>query len=205
MVNCFDVIALRHDPAQATVGPTPINPQIGRDFRVQRADRLGGGEWGSNPPGTGSLPQPDLKSGRPTGDDSLLGLDFITLSPEASEFIAGVRYRFATLAFARVPYRTPDHLVNLRGGICLHTRHHMRIKIERNTDCRVSGSLASNLGTDACRKQLGRMCVAQIVESFVREVQSFEEAQPAIGQLSRLERLPLKVIHDEGVVVASNP
>lgn len=108
-------------------------------------------------------------------------------------------------AFARVPYRTPDHLVNLRGGICLHTRHHMRIKIERNTDYRVSGSLASNLGTDACRKQLGRMCVAQIVESFVREVQSFEEAQPAIGQLSRLERLPLKVAHDEGVVVASNP
>ena len=30
----------------------------------------GGREWESNPPGTGSLPHSDLKSGRPTGDDS---------------------------------------------------------------------------------------------------------------------------------------
>ena len=31
---------------------------------------IGGGEWESNPPETGSLPHTDLKSGRPTGDDS---------------------------------------------------------------------------------------------------------------------------------------
>ena len=32
---------------------------------------VGGREWESNPPKTGSRPLPDLKSGRPTGDDSL--------------------------------------------------------------------------------------------------------------------------------------
>jgi hypothetical protein len=31
----------------------------------------GGREWESNPPKTGSRPLPDLKSGRPTGDESL--------------------------------------------------------------------------------------------------------------------------------------
>src|SRR5690606_17933428 len=36
-----------------------------------RSRETGGREWESNPPGAGSLPQPDLKSGRPTGDDSL--------------------------------------------------------------------------------------------------------------------------------------
>src|SRR5690606_29043703 len=32
--------------------------------------RFGGREWESNPPRTGSRPFPDLKSGRPTGDDA---------------------------------------------------------------------------------------------------------------------------------------
>jgi hypothetical protein len=32
--------------------------------------KTGGGEWESNPPETGSLPHSDLKSERPTGDDS---------------------------------------------------------------------------------------------------------------------------------------
>ena len=31
---------------------------------------VGGREWESNPPETVSLPHPDLKSGRPTRDDS---------------------------------------------------------------------------------------------------------------------------------------
>lgn len=41
------------------------------DQRSEHSSRPGGGEWESNPPETGSLPRPDLKSGRPTGDDSL--------------------------------------------------------------------------------------------------------------------------------------
>ena len=55
-----------------------------RDRRRRRARRVrssgsstdagaleaGGGEWESNPPGTDSLPHTDLKSGRPTGDNS---------------------------------------------------------------------------------------------------------------------------------------
>src|SRR6185436_18631535 len=43
----------------------------GMVFSHVRVRETGGGEWESNPPGTVSRPHPDLKSGRPTGDDSL--------------------------------------------------------------------------------------------------------------------------------------
>ena len=43
----------------------------GRCRSSPRSWRCGGREWESNPPRTGSRPLPDLKSGRPTGDDSL--------------------------------------------------------------------------------------------------------------------------------------
>ena len=52
--------------------------RLGRARRSDRRRRrlsapwreTGGREWESNPPETGSLPHSDLKSGRPTGDDS---------------------------------------------------------------------------------------------------------------------------------------
>src|SRR4029077_593860 len=40
------------------------------DLRPEVSGGVGGREWESNPPETGSLPHTDLKSGRPTGDDS---------------------------------------------------------------------------------------------------------------------------------------
>src|ERR1700677_4861020 len=40
------------------------------DLRPTAPRGVGGREWESNPPETGSLPHTDLKSERPTGDDS---------------------------------------------------------------------------------------------------------------------------------------
>ena len=40
------------------------------EHRHSALRKFGGREWESNPPKTGSRPLPDLKSGRPTGDDS---------------------------------------------------------------------------------------------------------------------------------------
>ena len=46
----------------------PLNSAAPKD--PMRAVTAGGGEWESNPPETGSLPHTDLKSGRPTGNNS---------------------------------------------------------------------------------------------------------------------------------------
>lgn len=83
-------------------------------FPIGAGLRCGGGEWGSNPPGTGSLPQPDLKSGRPTGDDSLPEVFAIRL---AIEQIATMKIDAAQVPFAQGQTEPVEEVENFDGDL----------------------------------------------------------------------------------------
>jgi hypothetical protein len=66
----------RHLAAKCDLGEINVARRSLKFFGEKRrgyfgGPRFGGREWESNPPKTGSRPPPDLKSGRPTGGDSL--------------------------------------------------------------------------------------------------------------------------------------
>jgi len=54
--------------------------------------------------------------------------------------------------FLLLSYSTSDYRVNLGCGISLHSRHDMRIQIERDADSRVAEAFTGNLRMNASGK-----------------------------------------------------
>ncbi|MBA8845682.1 hypothetical protein FHW02_003764 [Ochrobactrum sp. RH1CCR137] len=91
-------------------------------------------------------------------------------------FGSGRKLRFAThllpFLFSLLCYRITDHGVNLSGGVRLHSRHDMTIKVQRDPDSRMAEPFAGNLRMDTSGKQLRGVCVSEIMETNARKIET---------------------------------
>src|SRR5215470_19542914 len=86
---------------------------------------------------------------------------------------------FAFLASAQGP-------IQPQGGILLHTRHDVTVRVERYAHTRVPESLADHFWADAKSQQMGGVAVAQVVKANTRESSdSISFANPAVHRFQR--------------------
>jgi hypothetical protein len=107
--------------------------------------------------------------------------------------------------FRALVYDGFESAVNARGGVFLHSRHHVRIQIHRDPDLRVPEALAGDLGMHAGRQHVGRVRVSQVVEANARQRLGVrQQLMPLVGDGSRLQRAAVGLGNDKGVVRQGN-
>lgn len=115
-----------------------------------------------------------------------------------------VCYHFAIGRLFRSFYGTADRGVNLLGGICLHPRHDMAVKVKGNLDRGMPEVFAGNLRMDAGRQHLRRMRMPKVMGADAGQGGLGQDAHPFMRERSRLDRGTVILRHHDAVSIRTN-